>query len=267
MKKTLALATFLAGSLFAITPEQQVELDKIFNGYIQNINKNTSLSENRKEKIIKDMNNKKKEIESKSDEEIQIYLDKNSGDSARIANAKQKEKELGIKEEKPTSPDAWLGYLFGASGAKTSFFYGGNLTSAYMVYGSIGPKYNFSSEGWSMIRSKGFSLSLPIGLGAINTSGIKNDVDFVLPIALEANYMFSDGGGFGLSSGVRYTYSPQERGDLHMMDFYAGIDIYYGYYMEIGYVFYSSQDIKFGKNTISTDPLSGAVTLNIGLRF
>lgn len=138
-----------------------------------------------------------------------------------------------------------------------------------MVYGTIGPKYNFTNSGGgaSLFRAKGFSLSPPIGFGGINTSGVKNDMDFILPIALEANYMFSDFMGFGLSAGIRYSYSPQDIGDLHIMDVYAGMDLFYGIYIEAGYVFYSSQDIKLGNRTISTDPLSGAVTLNVGWRF
>lgn len=135
-----------------------------------------------------------------------------------------------------------------------------------MVYASLGPKYNFTKGEASLLPEKGFSLSLPIGFGAINTSGIKNDVDFALPIALEARYMFSDF-GFGLSAGLRYTYSPQDVGDLHIMDFYAGMDIVYGLYLEAGYVFYSSQDVKLGNKAYSRDPLSGAVTLNVGWRF
>lgn len=267
--KKLLLATLgiSTSSLLAITPEQQVELDKIFEGYKNKILSNQSLSEDRKESILENLNDKKKEIEEKSDEEIAIYLDKNSGDPKRIERAKQKEKELGIKEYKPKNTDEWLGWTLGAVGARYSGFLGRNSGGAYMVYATLGPKYNFTKGEVSLLPEKGFSISLPIGFGAINTSGIKNDVDFVLPIALEANYMFSDYMGFGLSAGLRYTYSPQDIGDLHIMDFYAGMDIYYGFYIEAGYVFYSSQDIKLGNRTISTYPLSGAVTLNVGWRF
>lgn len=270
MMKKLLLATLgISTSLLAITPEQQIELDKIFEGYKTKIQNNQSLSESRKESILSSLADKKKEIESQSDEEIAIYLDKNSGDTERIERAKQKEKDLGIEEYKPRSVDEWLGWILGGMGVKTSLFLGGalNINSAYMVYGSIGPKYNFSSGKTTFLREKGFSLSLPIGFGGINTSGIKNDMNFVLPIALEANYMFSDFMGFGLSAGIRYTYSPQDIGDLHIMDFYAGMDIYYGIYIEAGYVFYSSQEVKLGNRTYSTDPLGGAVTLNMGWRF
>lgn len=267
MMKKLFLATLgISTSLLAITPEQQAELDKIFEGYKNKILSNQSLSEDRKESILENLNDKKKEIEEKSDEEIAIYLDKNSGDTERIERAKQKEKELGIEEHKPKNTDEWLGWALGAVGARYSGFLGGNSGGAYMVYATLGPKYNFTKGEASLLPEKGFSLSLPVGFGAINTSGIKNDVDFALPIALEARYMFSDF-GFGLSAGLRYTYSPQDVGDLHIMDFYAGMDIVYGLYLEAGYVFYSSQDIKLGKRTYSTDPLSGAVTLNMGWRF
>ncbi|RDU69788.1 hypothetical protein [Helicobacter brantae] len=267
MKKTLLASLGLATSLLAITQEQQIEIDRIFEGYRAKIESNQSLSESRKKSILNNLADKKKEIESQSDEEIAIYLDKNSGDSERIERAKQKEKELGIEEYKPTSSDDWLGWVFGSFGARFSSFFGGNSGGAYMGYATIGPKYNFSSGGSSFLRTKGFSLSLPIGFGAINTSGIKNDVDFALPIALEANYMFSDYMGFGISAGVRYTFSPQDIGNLHIMDFYAGFDLIYGAYIEAGYVFYSSQDVTLGNRTYSTDPLSGAITLNVGWRF
>lgn len=153
---------------------------------------------------------------------------------------------------------------FGVLGIRTSSFFGNNLRSATMVYGTIGSKYNISYDGCYIGTTKGFSLSLPIGFGAIGSNG---NVGFALPIALEANYMFSDYMGFGISAGVRYTFSPQDIGNLHIMDFYAGLDLIYRLYIEAGYVFYSSQDVKVGNKTISTDPLSGAITLNFGWRF
>lgn len=106
MMRKLFLATLgISTSLLAITPEQQAELDKIFEGYKNKILSNQSLSEDRKESILEDLNDKKKEIEEKSDEEIAIYLDKNSGDPKRIEKAKQKEKKLGIEEHKPKNTD------------------------------------------------------------------------------------------------------------------------------------------------------------------
>lgn len=264
MMRKLFLATLgISTSLLAITPEQQAELDKIYQEREAKI-KSTNISEESKEIAIDFLVKERKEVESLQDEKIQNiinYYKKNGKIPSNFDDV-----NAGVYQK---SDSSWAGWVFGASGAKLSFFYGGNLGSAYMVYGSIGPKYNFTNAGGgaSFVRMKGFSLSLPIGFGGINTSGIKNDMDFVLPIALEANYMFSDFMGFGLSAGLRYTYSPQDIGDLHIMDFYAGMDIYYGIYIEAGYVFYSSQDVKVGNRTISTDPLSGAVTLNLGWRF
>lgn len=144
--------------------------------------------------------------------------------------------------------DGWEGYLFGATGARISSFLGGKLDSFSIAYLTIGPKYNFSSNGWSFFRTKGFSLSLPIGIGVLGMLEKNNNAtSFALPIALETNYMFSDAVGFGLSAGVRYTYSPQERGDLHMMDFYAEMDICNGFYIEAGYVFIAHKILSLGK--------------------
>lgn len=262
MKKLLLATLGISTSLLAIAPEQQVEIDEIFKQREEAIQK-TKISEESKQISIDFLLREKKEIEALEEKKISDIIDyyKKNGKMPNnfddVNAGVYKKTNLG-----------WIGWVFGASGVKFSSFFGGKLDSAYMIYGSIGPKYNFSLGGASLIRRKGFSISFPIGFGGLNTSGLKNDMDFVLPIALETNYMFSEISGFGLSAGIRYTYSPQEIGDLHIMDVYAGIDIVYGLYLEAGYVFYSSQDIKVPYGGIqNTDPLSGAVTLNVGWRF
>ena len=253
MKKTLLASLGLATSLLAITQEQQIRLDSLFDQKEHNISQSNEFGAGEKQILIQALKEEKARVEKMSDEEIEKFFEEETKMEKRV-----------IKEY----DDGWVGWLFGSTGIRTAFFYGGNLTSGYMFYGTIGPKYNFSSGGASFVRTEGFSLSLPIGLGAINTSGIKNDMDFALPIALEANYVFNDGFyRFGLSAGLRYTFSPQDIGNLHIMDFYAGLDLISGAYIEAGYVFYSSQDITLGNRTYSTDPLSGAITLNLGWRF
>lgn len=265
MKKTLLASLGLATSLLAITQEQQIELDRIFKEKMQKVEKQ-NLNPQSKNMALRLLENQKQEIQSKSDEEISAYLNGSPEDRERVEESLEGEEEPLIDESTLVRSDGWKGWIFGATGARFSAFFGGNSGGAYMAYGTIGPKYNFTYKG-SSLNDEGFSLSLPIGFGAINTSGVKNDVDFVLPIALEAKYRFDSYWRFGLSAGVRYTYSPQDIGDLHIMDIYAGLDLVLGAYIEAGYVFYSSQDVKVGNKTISTDPLSGAITFNIGWRF
>ena len=276
MMRKLFLATLgISTSLLAITPEQQVELDRIFAEQKAKI-ESQNLNSQSKDMALRLLENQKKEIEARSNEEIADYLtnglesaEKNNQDEMleNDENVAEDESPL-IDENTLIRSDGWLGWLFGATGARYSGFLGGKLGGAMLYYVTIGPQYNFSDKGSSIFTHDGFSLSIPIGFGAINTSGAKNDVDFALPIALEAKYALNSGFyRFGFSAGLRYTYSPQDIGDLHVMDFYAGLDLVAGAYIEAGYVFYSSQDIKLGKRTISTDPLSGAVTLNVGFRF
>lgn len=156
--------------------------------------------------------------------------------------------------------EEWTAWFLGASGLRYGILYNMSFGGGYMGYGTIGPKYNFSSNEWSTIRSKGFSLSLPIGFGGIYASE-ENQSSFVLPIALEMNYMFSERLGFGVSSGIRYTYSPRSVRDLHMLDFYMGIDIYSGFYFEVGYMFYGF------RSDYTSKTFSGSITTNIGLRI
>lgn len=275
MMRKLFLATLgISTSLLAITPEQQVELDRIFAEQKAKI-ESQNLNSQSKDMALRLLENQKKEIEAKSNEEITDYLtnglesaEKNNQDETleNDENVAEDESPL-IDENTLVRSDGWLGWVFGATGFRYAGFLGGNSGGAYMVYGTIGPKYNFSNKGSSLFSQKGLSLSLPIGFGAINTSGIKNDVDFVLPVALEMTYFFNDDWyKFGLSAGVRYSFSPQEFGNLHFMDIYAGIDFTI-FHIEAGYVFYSSQDVKLGNRTYSTDPLSGAFSVSFGLKF
>lgn len=251
MKKTLLASLGLATSLLAITQEQQIELDKIFESQKAKIEQDQSLSEDKRASMLKILEGKKKEIEGKSDEEISAYLN---------------EEKRGSEKYEREAIHNGVGWAFGALGARYTTFFGGKLGKTHMGYASFGPQYNFTENNATLLPKKGFSLSLPIGLGEIKANDSRSDANFVLPIAIEAKYLFSDF-GFGVNAGLRYSYSPQNIGNLHIMDFYAGIDIYYGIYLEAGYVFYSSQDITLGNRTYSTDPLSGAFTLNFGWRF
>ena len=261
MRKLFLATLGISTSLLAITQEQQTKIDELFNQKEQNISQSTEFGAGEKQMLIQALKEEKAKVEKMSDEEIEEYFD----NEKRAELAKNDTFDPNIMRAKKN--EEWVSWIFGASGARFSGFFGGNLGGAYMVFATIGPKYNVSYDGFYIGTAKGFSVSLPIGLGAINTSGVKNNDKFVLPIAVEVNYMFSDYMGFGVSAGLRYTYSPQSVGDLHFIDFYAGLDLIYGLYIEAGYVFYSSQDIKLGNRTNSTDPLSGAVTLNMGWRF
>lgn len=257
MRKLFLATLGISTSLLAITQEQQTKIDELFNQKEQNISQSSEFGAGEKQSLIQALKEEKAKVEKMSDEEIEEYLDEE-------ANASKDKKEILVLRK----GEEWLGGLFGASGLRVSTFFGGNNEGAYMGYATIGPTYNFSGMGWTMGTQEGFSLSLPIGLGFINTSGVKNEANFALPIALEAKYLLKSGVyRFGFSTGLRYTYSPQEIGDLHFIDFYIGMDLIAGAYLEVGYVFYSSQDIKIVNKTISTDPLSGAITFNIGLRF
>lgn len=262
MKKLLLATLGISTSLLAITPEQQKQVDEIFEKKQKTLNE-LNISDEIKQKYSQKLAEEKKKVEARTESQIDFF----------IANQNKKEKE---EEEKEFNPDlykasnelGWIPLVFGASGVRFGTMAGGNLISAKLMYVTIGPKYNFSyGDGLFVGTTKGFSISLPIGIGGTQLTGEKQ-YQFALPIALEMNYMFSDHLGFGLSAGIRYTYTPRDYGDMHIMDFYAGMDIYYGIYIEAGYVFYSSQDIKvpYG-GTQNTDPLSGAVTLNIGWRF
>lgn len=256
MKRTTPIVIGLgfATSLFAITQEQQIKLDKVFQEYKRNIEQNQSLEESKKIVMLKDLENRKKEIEGKSDAEISSYLDQNF--ISKNENKKYEDKAI----------DDEVGWVFGALGARYTVFFGGKSGKTQMGYATIGAQYNFTENQATLLPKKGFSLSIPIGLGEINTINPKSNAEFVLPIAVEAKYLFSDF-GFGFNAGLRYSYSPQNIGDLHIMDFYAGIDIYAGFYIQAGYVFFSSQNIKTSNKTTLMDPLSGAFALNVGWKF
>ncbi|RDU71383.1 hypothetical protein [Helicobacter brantae] len=249
MKKILLTSLGLATSLLAITQEQQIRLDSLFDQKEHNISQSNEFGAGEKQTLIQALKEEKARVEKMSDEEVEKFFEEEE--------ETKKDKPLVLKKG-----EEWIGGVFGASGIRVSAFFGGNSGGAYMGYATIGPRYNITGEGFTMGIQEGFSLSAPIGLGFIKTT---NGGYFALPIALEANYIFS--GKFGISGGLRYTFSPQDIGNLHIMDFYAGFDLFYGIYLEAGYVFYSSQDVKIGNKTISTDPLSGAITFNVGWRF
>lgn len=268
MRKLFLATLGISTSLLAITPEQQIKLNRIFKEKMERV-ENQNLNNEAKNMALRILENQKQEIERKNDEEIANYLNGSLEERERIEETLEGDDEAPLIDENTLiRSDGWLGWLFGATGARYSGFLGGKLGGAMLYYITIGPQYNFLDKGSRIFTYDGFSLSIPIGFGAINTSGIKNDIDFALPIALEAKYILNSGFyRFGFSAGLRYTYSPQDVGDLHIMDFYAGLDLVAGAYIEAGYVFYSSQDVKLGNRTYSTDPLSGAVTLNVGFRF
>lgn len=262
MKKLLLATLGISTSLLAITQEQQTKIDELFNQKEQNISQSTEFGAGEKQMLIQTLKEEKAKVEKMSDEEIEEYLD----EEATIA--KNKKDGFDPENYRFRKNEEWIGWLAGAVGATTSGFFTTSVSksSAMAYYLTFGPKYNITYNGFFAGTIKGFSISLPIGIGGLNFAK-ESQGSFALPIALEASYMFSNKRGFGLKAGARYTFSAHKNGNLHIIDCYAGMDLFYGVFIEAGYVLYSSQDVKVGNKTKSIDPLSSAISFNAGWRF
>lgn len=237
----MLVAISLASSMLALTEEQRKEFNEDFEMRID-VAKKTGVGkeggEEWAQKRITELKKEKAQIEAEGDEAIERYLRVNKIENVLMDIFLG---SLGVYQEISFKNDE-----------KLSKFGGFFLT--------IGPRYNLQGEG---AFDKGFSISLPIGLGMIERN---RKSYFAMPVAIEGRYSL---GGLmpAIGAGLRYTFSPMNIGTLHMMDVYASLDIYWGFFMQIGYIFFSSQEVSFGRVKQTVQPYTGQTKMSIGWRF
>ncbi|ANV98054.1 hypothetical protein BBW65_04215 [Helicobacter enhydrae] len=193
----------------------------------------------------------KKKIESKSDREIQSYIDSFSKE----------------KQEKIRAENKIFGITLGSLGltSDTMFNLGKTAVRSTLLV-TAGPKYNITRQEWSPAFQDGFYIGMPVGIGVMfKGASSAFDTSFVMPIGLEASYKLG-GGGFGFTIGTKYEFALEELGTLHIADVYAGIHLS-TFFFSVGYIFFSKQNITLFNRSFETDPLSGGFSFQFAVRM